>query len=185
MHVCKKTARFIFLDERFGGEINLERGRTKKKKSSRFQILKTGSHVVQGHVMPEKRETSSSPPKKKKKTPPAKLCLPVLSGVRGADEVVSTRFPPGRREAGIDRLPQTASKRRLLISCFCPPLSVSLFISLPLSPSHFTERRYLIISAHTRSTRARRGANKHAGTHDCRLINVSDCIQSKSLMCLR
>lgn len=174
MHVCKKTARFIFLDERFGGEINLERGRTKKKKSSRFQILKTGSHVVQGHVMPEKRETSSS-----------KLCLPVLSGVRGADEVVSTRFPPGRREAGIDRLPQTASKRRLLISRFCPPSSVSLFISLPLSPSHFTERRYLIISAHTRSTRARRGANKHAGAHDCRLINVSDYIQSKSLMSLR
>lgn len=75
MHVCKKTARFIFLDERFGGEINLERGRTKKKKSSRFQILKTGSHVVQGHVMPEKRERSSSPPKKKKHHPPNFVCL--------------------------------------------------------------------------------------------------------------
>lgn len=79
MNVCKKTARFIFLGERFGGEINLERGRTKKKKSSRFQTLKTGSHVVRGHVMPEKRERSSSPPKKTKKKkntqPPNFVCL--------------------------------------------------------------------------------------------------------------
>lgn len=128
----------------------------RRKKSSRFQTLKTGSHVVRGHVMPEKRERSSSPPKKKqqKKTPTAKLCLPILSGVRGADEAVSTRFPPGRRDAGIDRLPQTASKRRLLISRFCPPSSVSLFISLPLSLRHTSPSAVTSLSPRTRAAHA-------------------------------
>lgn len=113
-----------------------------------------------------------------------KLCLPVVSAVRGADEVVATWFPPGRRDAEIDRLPQTASKRRLLISRFCPLSSVSLFISLPLSVTLHRAPLPHYLYAHAQQTRTqRRKTNTNA--HDCRLINASDCIQSKSLMNLR